>query len=253
MVINCYIGISASAAIEIINFHPWNSYADLMTRSIGISASSVVLLTNSYIDTFAKCFSGTGYLCISGLICFWSTEYYTDESVGDTETLPVIFSGSSLRVVSCEGMRVYPARGRTNTHIRYSDSNTAQTFFNPRIGNLLESVIDINPVSYTEKSFTYSSGTTGSQYDSIRRYEDRVILYAQMTVSNITVAPSKTIATLPSDCIPKTEKVWICAARKSDDTSKRAPVEVLVNGTSGVMQVRSMLEDLDGNYIVTMS
>lgn len=251
--VNFSVGISAYSNIQIINYHPWNSFAELMTSSIGLYTESLVILTNSYIDTFAKCFAGTGYLCISGLMCFWSTEYYTDESVGDSETLPIIFSGENLHVIACDGMRVYKPYGRTLQQVKYCDSANQDSLFNPRVANLLEGVTGINSVTFTNGDITYSENVTGSQYDVLKMYEDYVVLMAYVRVAGLSNSATTPLMTLPSRAIPRTQKVWVCEAVKVGANSTKTVVEVLVNGSSGVVSARSINGNLNDTYEIQIT
>ena len=248
--VNCRYGAWSEVLACFVNFHPFNTYAELMTNSIGLYTTGLTFITNSYIDTFAKCFGGTGFISIDSLEVFWSTGYYTDESVGDSTTRPIIFD-PGLRVFNLKGMRVYPPRGRTVQKSNFtSDPSLFYLYNNPRQGNVLEGVSNVPTRQYASETLTTETGVT-DRYTKLYRYDEMIVIYTEIEVSGLTTTSYKDLATVPSNSKPKTDKSWICAARNSQTASNRTCVEVTLNASSGKLSARAIFGNLsDANKIV---
>lgn len=175
--VNCKTAMYCAGSTFANNFHPFNTLAALMKTSVGVQNISYIQLVNSYIDTFAICFKGNGTYNITDCTLYWSADYYTDASVGDTTTKPIIFS-NNCSILNLTGVRAYPPNGRSTNRSNFADYTT-QIAFSVEERNRWQNV-DLIPKQYGyDVTFTMQSGfTTADIIDfKIKRYlrEDVVL------------------------------------------------------------------------------
>ena len=136
--INCQKNLVINGLSYINTCCSWNSFSALMTTSIFAEVNATAEFTNCMIDTWAKCFTGNTSPFLTNCFFFWSSAYYTDESVGDTTTLPILFSKVPY-IVNC---KVSKPNGRTNKRSNFSETILSSDY-NVLANNVLEAVYNL--------------------------------------------------------------------------------------------------------------
>lgn len=206
MTINCKYGVYTTANVQLVNFHPWNSFTELMKESYGIYSESSVLMSNSYIDTCTTCFAGngSGYFFVDNLLLFWSTEYFTDQT--STEP-PVIFhqtdSTSKTPHILMNGIRVYQPKGKTDKRVSFTNDSNVTVWDEIQSHGIWEGVYNQPPIYNETPEITFKNEAVNNTADPVKR-SNRTHIKLNFDITGVTLSTTYTaITTLPSGYRPK--------------------------------------------------
>lgn len=260
LVIDCKYGALVKAVTHMYNFHPFNVSPELMVDSYGVYVTSELFLSNSYIDTCAVCFGGTGYVYADNVLLFWSAEYYTDakitEAGGDPENVHPIVVSQDVRLYPT-GLRTCLPMGREDKTILYTDGSTM--VLKPLHGdNLLEGVQSITAERFNLFTVTMRNNCELPSQDinPVRRYFGSGIIEVNTIVKlggNEIPASNYTMFELPSGCFPHRDIHFASTAFEADNISHRVPVEIWIRASDGNVFVRAVTADgsaVSGNFRV---
>lgn len=118
--------------------HPFITYASYNTKSIAIYVDGTsVFITNSYIDTYFRCFfnpdqgGGYGNVFATNVMFFWSLTYFTG-SIRPS----ICYNGIQCRLVNC---RIHRPDGTTTKTLLYGEQGqNDKTYLNINILNKVE-------------------------------------------------------------------------------------------------------------------
>ena len=167
MAINFQKSLVSSGNGNMFRCNSWNSFPGLMKTSVFAELSAWWTFDECVIDTWALGVTGPN-IRLSNCTFFWSAGYYTDASVGDSTTLPVLFDS---QVKYLNNVRVFPPAGRTDQHSLFTATQLSTYRYNVNYKNMLTSVNNM-PLAIEGFSFTKTnSGMFTLTKDYAKRYQ----------------------------------------------------------------------------------
>lgn len=242
MTVNCLYGFYTKALGQLNDFHPWNSFPELMKTGVGVYSESLLAITNSYFDTLAVCFAGNNaFYIVSNLILFWSSKYYTDQAIGDDTTLPSII-GSGVSKFYATGIRCYKPRGRSEAaqYVKYlGDGASVEIEYNPFEYSLLESVKNVPNIEYTIPNLQFNNGFVNFTENPVKRYaQSEVIVNMIVNSEQFSTTSGISVTTLPSGYRPKQNIVLPIIIGNKEGSSVNQIGSVQIR-TTGIILVKA--------------
>lgn len=169
MAINFLKSLVSTGNGNMFRCNSWNSFPALMKTSVFAELSAWWTFDECVIDTWALGITGS-QIRLNNCTFFWSPTYYTDESVGDSTTLPVLFDTT---IKWLNNVRVFPPNGRTDPHILFSETVSQIYPYNPTTRNLLSNTNNLPVVA--GNSITLGSATAITSSLTIAKfYQDQL-------------------------------------------------------------------------------